>query len=296
MTIDIKGAALPATPLQTGDAALVERSNNLAKITLGSLASVDIPASSSSFAEGDTVLGVRDGSIVRLTGVEGSSPTPEDGSVTNAMLANVATATIKGRATASTGVPEDLTATQVRTILNVEDGATADMTAAEMAAVLEATPSLSYVAVDDLDVSGAGALMATALIAHLGASGGEFIAVNSAGDDLEILSGEPDETTFGTATQSTSSITLDFTGLPGLNTTTSQSITTVSITSGSIPIYGSAEWHVIFGGSHTITIPTGAYSSVASITGASGQRVPIIIKRVATSEFEYRIGAIMAVI
>jgi hypothetical protein len=46
--------------------------------------------------------------------------------VTNAKLANMATATIKGRATASTGDPEDLSASQVRTILNVADGATAN--------------------------------------------------------------------------------------------------------------------------------------------------------------------------
>jgi hypothetical protein len=46
--------------------------------------------------------------------------------VTNAKLANVATATIKGRVTAGTGDPEDLTATQVRTLLNVADGATAN--------------------------------------------------------------------------------------------------------------------------------------------------------------------------
>lgn len=43
--------------------------------------------------------------------------------VTNAKLANVATATIKGRVTAATGNPEDLTAAQVRTLLNVADGA-----------------------------------------------------------------------------------------------------------------------------------------------------------------------------
>ena len=45
------------------------------------------------------------------------------GVVSNAKLANVATSTIKGRATAGTGSPEDLTAAQVRTIINVEDGA-----------------------------------------------------------------------------------------------------------------------------------------------------------------------------
>lgn len=43
--------------------------------------------------------------------------------VTNAKLANVATSTIKGRVTAATGDPEDLTPAQVRTLLNVSDGA-----------------------------------------------------------------------------------------------------------------------------------------------------------------------------
>lgn len=39
--------------------------------------------------------------------------------VTNAKLANVATATIKGRVTAATGDPEDLTGTQATTLLNI---------------------------------------------------------------------------------------------------------------------------------------------------------------------------------
>ncbi|MEN6353202.1 MAG: hypothetical protein ABFD02_07090, partial [Bacteroidales bacterium] len=43
--------------------------------------------------------------------------------VTNAKLATVATATIKGRVTAGPGNVEDLTAAQVRTLLNVADGA-----------------------------------------------------------------------------------------------------------------------------------------------------------------------------
>jgi hypothetical protein len=46
--------------------------------------------------------------------------------VANSMLAQVATATIKGRATTATGNVEDLTAAQVRTLLNVADGATAN--------------------------------------------------------------------------------------------------------------------------------------------------------------------------
>ena len=60
------------------------------------------------------------------------------GAVTNAKLADVATATIKGRTTAGTGDVEDLTATQARALLNVEDGATADQSGAEIKAAYEA--------------------------------------------------------------------------------------------------------------------------------------------------------------
>jgi hypothetical protein len=45
--------------------------------------------------------------------------TPDAGSITNAMLANVATATIKGRISASTGVVEDLTPAQARTVMGL---------------------------------------------------------------------------------------------------------------------------------------------------------------------------------
>lgn len=44
-------------------------------------------------------------------------------SVTNTKLADMATNTIKGRKTTGTGDPEDLSASDVRTILNIEDGA-----------------------------------------------------------------------------------------------------------------------------------------------------------------------------
>jgi hypothetical protein len=53
----------------------------------------------------------------------GTVMTIDDGVVSNAKLADVATSTFKGRATAGSGDPEDLTAAQARTILNVEDGA-----------------------------------------------------------------------------------------------------------------------------------------------------------------------------
>mgnify|MGYP000969150404 CR=1 FL=1 len=43
--------------------------------------------------------------------------------VTNAKLANMAAKTLKGRKETSAGVPQDLTAAEVRTLLNVADGA-----------------------------------------------------------------------------------------------------------------------------------------------------------------------------
>jgi len=49
-------------------------------------------------------------------------------SVTYAKMQNMTTARMLGRVTAATGVVEELTAAQVRTLINVEDGATADQT------------------------------------------------------------------------------------------------------------------------------------------------------------------------
>ena len=60
-----------------------------------------------------------------VTSAADGAQTIAAGVVTNAKLANVATATLKGRTTAGTGSPEDLSAAQARAILNVADGANA---------------------------------------------------------------------------------------------------------------------------------------------------------------------------
>ena len=58
--------------------------------------------------------------------VNSNATTIADNVVTNTKLADMGISTIKGRIT-SVGDPEDLTATQVRTLLNVADGATANL-------------------------------------------------------------------------------------------------------------------------------------------------------------------------
>jgi hypothetical protein len=57
------------------------------------------------------------------SGTTSIAATIVNGAVTNAKLATIAANTIKGRVTSGTGVVEDLSAAQVRTLLNVADGA-----------------------------------------------------------------------------------------------------------------------------------------------------------------------------
>ena len=97
--------------------------------------------------------------------------------VTNAMLAQVATDTLKGRTTAGTGDPDDLTATQARTVLNVEDGA--DVT-------------------DAANVAAAGAVMETLADAKgdlFAASAADTVARLAVGTNGQILTADSAEAT-----------------------------------------------------------------------------------------------------
>lgn len=83
------------------------------------------------------------GSFTQLTGdvtsgTNGGATTIANGAVTNAKMANVATATLKGRVAAGTGVPTDLTVSQVKTMLGVVT-VVAPTTYADLAAQTTAT-------------------------------------------------------------------------------------------------------------------------------------------------------------
>ena len=72
-----------------------------------------------------------------VTSVADGATTISSNVVTNTKLADIATNTIKGRIGAGTGDPQDLTAANVRTIINVEDGSTADQTGAQIKVAYE---------------------------------------------------------------------------------------------------------------------------------------------------------------
>lgn len=70
------------------------------------------------------------------------SPTVAANAIDNAKAADMANATIKGRTTAGSGDPEDLTAAQARVILNVEDNSAADQTNGEIETAYNAQVSV----------------------------------------------------------------------------------------------------------------------------------------------------------
>lgn len=121
--------------------------------------------------------------------------------VDNTKLSNMLSGTIKGRATAGTGDPEDLTAIQVRTLLNVEDNSAADQDADEVPYV-NTTSGLTatdvQAAIDELDAAidglagGHDAVTAGDDSITVGGVGGQEVSVNldattGGGDNALVL-------------------------------------------------------------------------------------------------------------
>ncbi|MBA1141764.1 DUF2793 domain-containing protein [Mesorhizobium neociceri] len=102
--------------------------------------------------------------------------------VTNAKAANMATATIKGRTTAGTGDPEDLTATQATAILNamVGDSGSGGTKGLAPAPASGDAAAQKYLKADGTWAvpSGSGASTSTDMIAGAGLTGGGTLAAN----------------------------------------------------------------------------------------------------------------------
>jgi hypothetical protein len=118
----------PSAPLAGGGDLSGNRTLSVVDFTVSSRGTVPNPGGSSS------------GRYLRDDATWTVPPTaaPADDSITNAKLANMPTATIKGNNAGSTADPVDLTATQTRTLLGLSSMATATTLAAVNAAISDA--------------------------------------------------------------------------------------------------------------------------------------------------------------
>ena len=87
------------------------------------------------------------------SGIVDNAETVVDNAITNAKLANMAGQTIKGNQMIGSEDPVDLTPAQVRSLINVEDGAAADQTGAEIKTTYEAEPN-AYTDTKDTKLAG----------------------------------------------------------------------------------------------------------------------------------------------
>lgn len=181
---------------------------------------------------------IADGSYGNIT-VSGSGTvmTINNAVVSNAKLANVATATLKGRTTAGTGSPEDLTVAQVLTMLNVAAGATANSADATLLAranhtgtQVASTISDFSEAVDDrvaaLLVQGTGVTLSyndganTLTISATGGGGATNLTATAAPTTVTINSDTGTDAAIGAADSTNAGLMLpaQFTKLAGIAT------------------------------------------------------------------------------
>lgn len=135
VTVTVPGAPVSSVDGQTGTVSLTASYAPLSHVGGGGAAHANVVAAGAAGfmtgADKTKLDGVATGANLYVhpnhsgdvTSVADGAQTIAANAVTNAKLADMATQTIKGRTTAATGDPEDLTATQVRTLINVADGA-----------------------------------------------------------------------------------------------------------------------------------------------------------------------------
>ena len=134
----------------TSDAANNEIDIDIAEanLTLASLGgSIDLGGAKASGTLAAARFPALTGDVINIAGA--LAATIANDAVSNAKLADVATATIKGRATAGAGDPEDLTAAQVRALINVADAATANSPDATLLARANHTGSQAATTISD---------------------------------------------------------------------------------------------------------------------------------------------------
>ncbi len=154
-------------------------------------------------------------------------------------LSTVVTASFLGRATAATGNVENLTAAQARTVLNVEDGATADQVWGDIAGTLSNQTDLGDLAA--LDTVGSSEIDAdsvtAAKLADTSVAAGVYtnadLTVDAQGRLTACASGSSSSTTWGTIS-GTLSNQADLGDLAALDTVGTSTIDALAVTSAEL--------------------------------------------------------------
>lgn len=191
----------------------------------------------------------------------GSTWTIDNGAVSNAKMASVATATLKGRASAGSGAPEDLTAAQVKTLLQIGYGdlvapiPTWNQNTTGSSAKLTTARSISITGDGTWTTSFDGSANATGVLtlAASGVTAGTYqkvtvdakgrVTAGAALDAADIPALDASKITTGT---------LAAARIPTLNQNTTGSAATLT-TARTISITGDATWSTSFNGSANVT-------------------------------------------